>query len=94
MVTRFFLSMFMALALGITANAYGQSLAKFHADKAGCEICHNAQSGPQTKQLEYENFQCIECHGSTQEMSQLNTDNLAHVDTKYPCTACHQAHKS
>ncbi len=74
------------------------ALADAHATGQGCDSCHADENGPSDDNLTFENKQCIDCHGTLEDVAQEEREGIvsphqSHLIGAIACTSCHKGHQ-
>lgn len=92
------LAFFISAIMSVSVYANFDYLADFHTEMTGCETCHASEKGPSDDNLQYENNQCIECHGDINELAandpkDIVSPHVSHLIGDIACTSCHKGHE-
>ncbi len=73
-------------------------LATMHAADNGCDSCHSNSEGPSDDNLTFENEQCINCHGTLEDVVKNEREGIvsphqSHLIGAIACTTCHKGHE-
>ncbi len=81
----------------VAPAAKDNTLAAYHAEMSGCQSCHaDGDKVHVTDSETYENSQCVECHGSYDQLANADlefdphTSHLGNIN----CTTCHKGHET